>query len=240
MGGVRVTSLRNLLPLAALLLAVLAACAPAAQEGPRVRVEQFTGQVSFYPHEPGASWRFLPDGATLDEPPLTLISQGPTLLAGEPVTGWRLVGRGLDEVSYRRYGSDGVHLVRTVRPGAVIDFDPPVQEFPSQAALRVGASWEGTTTASVTFPEAREENRRSTLQVRYRYDIVDRRPTRVPAGEFDIYVINFESETTDDEGTVVERISQTGWFEPYVGWVRHPIDHYLVGTNFAIPSDRNE
>jgi len=53
-------------------------------------------------------------------------------------------------------------------------------------------------------------------------------------------VINFESVTTDDEGTVVERIAQTGWFTPYIGWVRHPIDHYLIDTNFVLGANGNE
>ena len=219
------------LPLLILVL-VLAACVPATEDGPRVIVEQLTDPVSFYPMETGATWQYLPDSALLDEPRVVRVVQGPTVLAGQLVTGWRLVGRGIDEQNFRTYGSDGVFLRRTTKPGSVIDFSPAVMEFPPQSQLEVGASWSGTTTATVLYPEARPEHREAKLNIRYEYNVVDQRTATVPAGEFEIFVIDFHSVTIDEEGTVLEELDQTTWFVPFVGQVRTENGFYLVETNF--------
>ncbi|MEX2535745.1 MAG: hypothetical protein WD273_09115 [Trueperaceae bacterium] len=220
-----------------LLTLILAACAPSTDEGPRVTVDQLTEAVSFYPQETGAAWQYLPDSARLNEARLVRFVAGPTILAGELVTGSRLVGRGIDEENFRTYGPDGVHLVRTTKPGSIIDFSPPVQEFPAQSQLAMGASWGGETSATVRYPEARAENRETSLDIRYSYTVVDRRSARVPAGEFDIFVIDFHSVTVDDEGNQLEELTQTTWFVPYVGEVRTENGYFLVETNFIGPEE---
>ena len=215
-----------------LIALLLASCVPAAEDGPRVIVEQLTEPVSFYPMQTGAAWQYLPDTARLDERRLLKVVQGPTVLNGQLVTGWRLVGRGIDEQNFRTYGNDGVFLWRTTKPGSIIDFDPAVQQFPPQSQLAVGATWGGHTTATVTYPEALPEHRQASLDIRYEYTVVDKRTATVPAGEFEIYVIDFNSMTVDEEGNVLEELSQTSWFVPYVGQVRTENGHYLVETNF--------
>jgi hypothetical protein len=214
---------------------LLAACAPMAEEGPRVTVEQLSGPVSFYPQEVGATWQYLPDNARLNETRVFQRIDGPTILEGEVVTGWRLVGRGIDERNFRSYRPDGVYLLRTTKPGSIIDFRPPVREFPPGGSLRVGATWGGETTATVTYPDARPEHRSASLDIRYGYTIVDQRTARVPAGEFTFYVIDFESVTIDSEGRTTEELSQTTWFAPYVGEVRTESGYFLVETNFELP-----
>jgi hypothetical protein len=215
---------------------LLAACAPVAEDGPRVTVEQLSDPVSFYPQEVGATWQYLPDSARLNESRIFQRVDGPTILEGEVVTGWRTVGRGIDERNFRTYGPEGVFLRRTTKPGSIIDFRPPVREFPASGALRVGANWGGETTAIVTYPEARPEHRTASLDIRYGYTVVDRRTARVPAGEFTFYVIDFESVTVDSEGRTNEELSQTTWFAPYVGEIRTESGYFLVETNFELPA----
>ena len=218
-----------------LLAGLLAACAPSASDGPRVTVEQLAQPISFYPRETGATWQYLPDGATLDEDPLFSRVEGPIVLNGEIVTAWRLVGRGIDEQDFRRFDPTGVYLLRTNKPGSSIDFDPPIRELPAQEELRVGARWGGETSALVRFPGAhRPEDREQTFDIDYSYTVVDERYTNVPAGQFRVFVINFQSRWVDEEGDVLEELSQTSWFAPHIGQVRTVGGYYLVDANFDL------
>jgi hypothetical protein len=225
---------RMLMRIAPLLLlaVIIAACAPVTGEGPRVVVEQLSEPVTFYPHETGAVWQYLPDSARLNEPRIVKLVQGPTVLDGQLVTGWRLVGRGIDEENFRTYGSDGVFLWRTTKPGSIIEFDPPIQEYPARSELEEGATWGGETTATVRYPAAQPENREASLDIRYSYTVVDQRAATVPAGEFEIFVIDFRSVTVDEEGQVLQELAQTHWFVPFVGKVRNENGYFLVETNF--------
>ncbi|MDQ3399145.1 MAG: hypothetical protein M3511_15555, partial [Deinococcota bacterium] len=117
-------------------------------------------------------------------------------------------------------------------PGALIDYDPPLHELPAEAALRVGASWGGVTTAQLFFPQAREENQRAEVRLDYRYTVVDRRNVSVAAGDFDVFVINLEGRRFDDEGLPRETLRQELWFAPYIGEVRTRTGFFLVAANF--------
>lgn len=221
----------RLAPLLVAAVALLAGCAPTA-EAPRAQVEQLSQAVSYYPQETGATWNYLPENAKLDEPPVYRRVDGPTILGGEVVTVTRLVGRGLDEHDYRRYTPEGVFLERRTKPGTIIDFEPAIQEFPPAGQLRVGASWGGTTRAEIHFPQARPENQRASLDITYRYEVVDRRPVSVPAGTFEVFVINLVTEAVGDDGNVADHLTQATWFVPYVGEVRTEGGLYLVEMNF--------
>ena len=211
---------------------LLAACAPSA-EPERVKVEQLSGPVSFYPHETGAVWQYLPDGDPLNATRLFQKVDGPTLVQGELWTAWRTVGRGLDITAFRQYRDDGVYLLRELRPGTQITFNPPLQELPAPSALRVGASWGGKTTASLYFPQATADDQNASLSVEYSYTVVDKRNVTVAAGTLDVFVLNFESSTRDAEGKPLETLSQELWFAPFVGEVRTELGYFLVETNFA-------
>ena len=50
------------------LIGLLSACAPGAEEG-RVEIAQLAGEPSFYPHETGATWTYLPAGSQLSAIP---------------------------------------------------------------------------------------------------------------------------------------------------------------------------
>lgn len=213
----------------------LAACAPSAQEQ-RTEVQQLAAAVSFYPQEAGATWEYLPAGAALNEPRLVQTVEGPTVVGGELWIVTREAGLGLDNRWYRQYRPQGVFLQREVRPGQQIVYDPPVQEYPAEAELRVGATWGGDTSVTVLYPEAsKPEEQRQTYQVEYRYTVVDRRPVTVEAGTYTVFVIDFEARFLDDERNVIETQKLTTWFAPHLGEVRNEHDLYLVATNVPTP-----
>ena len=209
--------------------ALLAACAPSTEA--EVEVQQLSEPVSFYPHEAGATWQYLPSGAGVNDAQVTQVVEGPTVLAGELWTVTHLEGFGLDNRWYRKYEPDGVFLLKEERPGQEVAYNPPLQEFPASDTLRVGATWGGDTTATVLYPNAKAENRRVEQAVEYRYTVVDRRPVEVGAGNFEVFVIDFEARALDDERNVTETFRQTTWFTPFVGEVKTEDDFYLMRTN---------
>lgn len=214
-------------PLTLLLLLVLAACTPTAEEG-RVAVEQLTEPISFYPFQAGARWEYLPDRARLSDPVTVVQVEGPTVLDNEVWVAWHVRGRGLDQMSYRQARPDGVFLVREERLGTVFTFDPPLQEFPPQSQLRTGATWSGQTTVHLS---ADEGNQQRDLPFDYVYTVVDERTVTVPAGEFEVFVIDFTTRTFDEEGNIVDQLTQQTWFTPYVGEVRTRNGQVLVASN---------
>ena len=211
---------------------LLAACAPGTEEeGPSAQAgSQVVGPLQYVPIATGARWSYLPDGAQLSEPLVVTTVLGPTVLDGQVRTAWRTVGRGLDVRFFRQHGPEGTFLVREERPGTIIEFDPPIRELPGEP-LRVGQSWSGETTATVTFPDADAEHRTQRLGLDWVSTVVDRRPVNVPAGPVEVFVLNFTSRSVDEEGNVVEELTQETWFSPYLGQVRTENGFYLVESN---------
>lgn len=209
------------------LLLILAACAPTA-EGPRVDVEQLSEPISYYPFQTGARWEYLPDGARLSDPSTVVRVEGPTVVSNSVWVAWHARGRGLDQTSYRDNRPEGVFLLREERLGTTFTFDPPLQEYPPAAQMRVGANWSGSTSVHLSADGGRQQR---TMQVDYVYTVVDRRPVTTPAGQFDVFVIDFTSRTFDDEGNITEELTQQTWFSPYLGEVRTRNGHLLVNSN---------
>lgn len=222
--GARRHWLKLLVPV---LLLALAACAPSA-EAPRVDVEQLSEPISYYPFQTGARWEYLPDGARLSDPSTVVRIEGPTVVSGAVWVAWHARGRGLDQMSYRDNRPSGVFLLREERLGTTFTFDPPLQEYPPAAQLRVGANWSGSTSVHLSADGGRQQR---TLVVDYVYTVVDKRPVTTPAGQFEVFVIDFTSRTFDDEGTITEELTQQTWFAPYVGEVRTRNGHLLVNSN---------
>ena len=210
-------------------LALLAACAPAAEDQAEL-VETPTGPLAYHPTPTGAVWSYLPERATLSESRLNTRIEGPTVLDGQVRVSWRTAGRGLEIRHFREHRSDGTYLFRTERPGTILTYDPPIHEMPDRE-LRVGDRWDGATTVTTRFPEARPENREQVLDVDYVTTVVDRRSVTVPAGTFEVFVLNFTSRTLDDSGEVIEEFTQERWFAPYLGIVRNEQGHLLVDSN---------
>lgn len=215
-----------------LVVLVLAACAPTAADPGRVEIVQLATTPSFYPQETGAQWSYLRDGARLDDPRYVERIAGPTVLDGDVWIEFELLGGGQDVSHYRQFRPDGVFLRRQTRPGGSFTFDPPIREMPAPGDLRVGAIWSGSTTAAGVFPSAPVDRRRFTQAIDYVYTVVDRRDVTVGERVFDVWVIDRTTRTYDESGAVAEELTQTQWFAPGVGKVRHENGWFLIDTNF--------
>lgn len=214
----------SLLPL---LVLTLAACAPTA-DAPRVDVQQLTEPITFYPFQAGARWEYLPDGARLSDPSTLVQVDGPTVVGGQVWVAWHTRGRGLDQMSYRESRPTGVFLLREERLGTTFTFDPPLQEYPPSAQLRVGASWSGSSTVHLSADGGKQQ---LVQPISYVYTVVDQRTVSVPAGQFEVYVIDFTSRTFDQMGGVTDELTQQTWFAPNIGEVRTRNGHLLVRSN---------
>lgn len=232
---------RFVLALPALALLLLAACAPSS--APEVKIQQLTKPLSYYPHQTGAHWEYLPDGAKIDDPRVTDDIEGPTVVNGQVWIAWHLKGRGLDVTWYRQYRPDGVYLGRENKLGTVIDFDPAMKEFPKEGTLRVGSTWAGDTTVTVKATQSADQSQgkpeSKTLQVHYVYTVVDKRQVNLAAGSFEVFVVSFTTRTMDGNGNVANELTQQYWFSPYVGVIRDERGNVLVASNvLAAPSDK--
>ena len=222
------TTRRLALALTLTLTTVLGACAPSANAPvPRASGSLTPDAPSFYPHETGLTWTYLEEGETVITPAYTLSVLGPSVLQGERVILTRMRGRTVDTTYYKQHTSEGVFLHREDRPGATITYDPPLQEFPAPAALKPGASWSGSTTATVTYDKASDTPTSSTLD--YTFTVLEQREANVPAGTFPAYTIEFAAEQLDGER--VESTRQHQWFTPYWGDVRTRSELLLTGGN---------
>ena len=213
-----------------LLVALAVACAPRA-ESPRLEVQQLTEPVSYYPRETGARWAYVRDGAALDGIRYVETVEGPAVIDGDVWIAFRLVGGGQDVTHYRQYRDDGVYLRRQTRPGAIIDFDPPIREYPAQDEMRVGLTWRAETVADQRYPSAAPGLRRITVPVEYAYTVIDRRPVTVAEVSYEVYVIDRTVRQYDEDGGVADELSRTMWFAPFIGTVRHENGWFLVETN---------
>ncbi len=228
-----------LVPLALLLL--LAACAPSSEK--QVTVQQLTKPISYYPHQTGAHWEYLPDGAKLTDPRLTVDVEGPTVLDGQVWIARHTQGRGLDVTRYRQYKSDGVYLGRENKLGTVINFDPPIREFPAEGKLRVGATWAGDTKVNVMATEGNNsgsgKQANKTLDVHYVYTVVDKRQVALAAGTFEVYVVSFTTRTLDENAQVTSTLTQQFWFTPNIGEVRDENGNVLIASNVLVSKPKD-
>ncbi|HHO54867.1 MAG TPA: hypothetical protein ENK21_00600 [Trueperaceae bacterium] len=213
-----------------LLAVLLAACTPT-ETTEKVKVVQLTDSVSYYPHEVGANWKYLVNGATVSDKPVISSVLGPTVVDGDIWIATDLVGQGIQNTWYRQYRANGVYLLKEERPGQVVNYNPPVQEFPAENSLRVGATWGGNTTVDIFWPDAKPENQHKIVSIRYDYTVVDKRTVTVPAGKFEAFVLNFVSTVADNLNLTNPQVKQETWFVPYVGEIRTENNFYLVDTN---------
>ncbi len=221
---------RTTLLITLLLVAFTAACVPSV-EAPRVEVQQLTEPVSFYPRETGARWTYVADGASLAGIRYVETIEGPSVIDGDVWIAFRLVGGGQDVTHYRQFRDDGVYLRRQVRPGAVIDFDPPIREYPAQDELRVGLTWRAETVADQRYPSAAPGLRHMRLDVEYVYTVIDFRPVTVAGESYEVYVIDRTVRQYDEDGGIQDELSRILWFAPRIGIVRHENGWFLVDTN---------
>jgi hypothetical protein len=198
-----------------LALLVLAACAPRPTE-PQTNTPLIQGAVGFYPSQPGLDWVYLPPRASIGDPPVRLSVIGPTTFEGQPVIRYRLSGRGLERSYYRQVDASGVRLL------GIEDFDrlqvarytPPIQEYPPQASLAVGARWGGQTREVIELRSNNQVTRVSDRMLEYTYSVLGKSNVTVPAGSFEVFRIGLEFR---DPRNPALRENFELWFFPGVG-----------------------
>lgn len=227
------------------LLLVLAGCVPSSSTE-RARVESALEAVSYYPAETGATWEYLPSGARLNEPPVEITVDGPTIVDDTVATSWSTFGRGRIATHFRIHTGGEQRLWREYRPGVIIDFDPPLLEFPA-GELTSDQSWSGETTVRV-YEDRLSETASSivgkpvlqTYTVSYKTTVVETRTVTVPFGEVEVFVLNHVAEHVNEAGEVIDRISSLTWFGPYLGEVRSDSGLLLTHTNVPAPQVKRE
>ena len=215
-----------------LLAAFLSGCIPA-EKSEKVKAVQNVNEVSYYPHEVGASWEYLEDGAPLDSTPVVATVIGPTVANSEIWIATHLLGQGLDVTWFRQYRDDGVYLLKEERPGQVFTYDPPLKELPAVGSLRLGAVWDGDIEVEIYFPDAKPEPKTITRKLHYSYTVVDERTVTLATGETKIFVINFIASEINNLNTNYDLVKQETWFSPYLGEVKTEDGFILVKTNLV-------
>jgi hypothetical protein len=221
---------RIALALAALALLFLAACAPSTSQK-QVKIQQLTKPLSYYPHQTGAHWEYLPDGAKLGDPRVTDDVEGPSVVNGQVWIASHTQGRGLDVTWYRQYRADGVYLGQENKLGTIINFDPPMQEWPAENTLRVGKTWDGDTSVDVQATGSGNSKESKKLSVHYVYTVVDKRQVTLAAGTFQVFVVSLTTRTMDANANVTSHLTQQFWFTPYIGIIRDENGNVLIASN---------
>lgn len=219
---------RVALALAGGLALLLAGCAPSAAD--TVAVQQTPNTVAYYPHQAGVARTYLPQGAAVDAPNVTITELGPTSLNDQLLFAERRYGRGDDTTIYRAFTAQGVFITQEDRPAYTLTYDPPLQQFPSPDTLQVGASWGGTTTATFSFSASAQ--RSSSTTIHYHYLVVQRRKVTVNHATLDVFVID---RSATDPQHPKDSVHQELWFAPHLGLVKTPEDLYLIHSNIPLP-----
>lgn len=221
--------MRSVLLASLLAVLVLSSCAPAAGSDERVEVQQLSEPITYYPFQTGAAWQYLRDGDRLSDPRSTTVVDGPTIVDSEIWTSFTKTRPGYQERGFRRVTSQGVFLHSRVVLGlTTVKYDPPLQEFPAEGTLRVGAQWSGETTVTMTNTGRPE---RQTLNVQYVYTVVDQRTVNTPAGAIQVFVIDLTSRNLSPEGELLDEENSQFWFTPFIGEVRTNQGWVLVDSN---------
>lgn len=202
----------------------LAACAPVAQAPERATAQTPLAAASFYPHETGLAWEYLPAGEALTRPRYRLSVQGSAEFAGQRAVAYRMEGRGSDQSWFRQVGEHGVRLLGFTKPGLVVTLNPPMQELPPAGAWRAGLSWDGESELQVI--QGREVVQRG--RVSWRFVVLEQRSVSVPDGTHNVWVVS--RQLRDDVGGLFP-LSEQLWFAPHVGEVRTPEGLLLVARN---------
>ena len=221
-----------------LFLFIFVGCAPSLQQSERRAASRSTPEyVSYFPAETGATWEYLPSGARLSEPPVTVTIDGPTIVDETVATAWTTFGRGRVATHFRIHEGGAQYLWREYRPGVIIEFDPPLREF-AAGTLTASSAWSGETTVRVYADHMNETGGTTvgkellqTYTVQYETSVVETRRVNVPFGGVDVFVLSHVAEHQNDAGEILDRVSKLTWFSPHLGEVRSGDGLLLTSTN---------
>jgi hypothetical protein len=214
-------------PVLALPLVLLAACAPTVNTpaAPRVEGAVVGAKAGFYPSAPSLRWTYLPEGDQADRPAFEVKVVGPSVYQGKTVTQIAFLGRAQSFNNYRDYRPDGVYLLARVAPQAVsYSYDPPIREYPSEAELKVGATWSGESKVTVTAANGTQSRAGG---INYTYRVLSRDQYTVAGTSYDTFLINLETKYSTGETT-----NQSIRFAPFIGEVRTQDGLLLVSRSF--------
>jgi hypothetical protein len=211
-----------------MLLLLLAACAPRATE-PQTHTAIIQGPVGFYPSQPGLDWIYQPQRASLADPPFRLSIIGPTSFAGQPAIRFRFSGRGQERNFFRQVGPTGVRLLgfEEVISNSTVRFNPPLQEYPAENTLVLGARWGGVSRLESQIVVNNQVTQTAAISLEYTYQVVGKTNVTVGAGAFEAWRITLQIKPAQGD---VENFEI--WFVPGVGEVRTREGLLLVDRNF--------
>ncbi|WP_245528314.1 hypothetical protein [Deinococcus maricopensis] len=207
-------------------VALLAACAPAAQQTQSpVSVATTVSGVSFYPAQTGLTWQYTPEGEPQGQAPYVLRVTGPTLFLNQPVTAYQLTGRGADQTWYRQVSDAGVKLLGFTKPGLTVTLNPAWTEAPAANTWRAGLTWSGRSQVQVVQGDKVVQEGAAD----YTYTVLEQRNVIVNGQPYQVWVVN--RQIKGDLGALFPA-SQDYWFAPRVGDIRTPEALLLTARNF--------
>jgi hypothetical protein len=219
-------TLLQLLILSAVLFACVPTQEPAKPPKPPVESGVIGGETSFYPSAAGLTWQYIKESNSADAPKYRLEVLGPSLFHGHTLTAMHFVGNASDQTYFREFSSGGVKLYGfSISQTGDVTFDPPIQEYPAQGELKVGARWGGETT--VTAPNLADPSKPESYKISYTYSVLARQQFKVADQVYDTFRIAYEVIAGPNQ-----RTTQTIHFTPSVGEVRTKEGLLMLGKNF--------
>ena len=213
------------------MLFLLAACVPqsTAQKPPLVE-----GPVSFYPAQPGVEWTYLTQLSSPGDPPYRITILGGGSFGGQPAIRYRFFGWGQDRIYYRQISVSGVRLFgyEEVVTNGFVSYDPPIQEYPAEGALSIGARWGGATRQKTEIRADGKVYPGNGTNFEYTYTVLGKSTVNVPAGTFEVFRIRLELRGAQDA-----RVTYEIWFAPKVGEIYNSA--VAEGQGGILLSDRN-
>lgn len=211
------------------LILLLGACVPQNTSQNPQKPPLVEGPVSFYPAQPGLDWTYLPQRATPVDPTYRVSILGSWNFNGQVGIRYRFSGRGQERYYYRQVGSGGVLLLgfEEAITNTAVRFNPPMQEYPPEASLAVGARWGGATRVVTDLTVDNKTSRISEASLEYSYSVIGKSVVNVAAGTFEVFRILLELRSGQNAKEEYEI-----WFTPRVGEVKTREGLQLVERNF--------
>ncbi|MDX2005357.1 MAG: hypothetical protein SFU83_08785 [Meiothermus sp.] len=218
------------------LVALLGACVPqnTPPPNPNVPSTRIETTGSFYPLQTSFEWIYLPDRAGATDPSYRLTILGQGSFNNQVVTRYRFFGRGQDRIYYRQVDASGVRMLgfEEVVTETVTRFDPPIQEYPAQANLIVGARWGGISRFTTDLRAGGRTTRFAEGQFEYTYTVLGRANVSVQNNTYQVFRIGLERKTPASGPNPAQTDTAEIWFVPNVGEVRTQEGLQLLDRNF--------
>ena len=147
------------------------------------------------------------------------------MFGGKTLAGFSFTGRTQNYLYYREIGPGGVRLHGFTSPGVItVTYDPPLQEYPPEASLKVGATWGGQSKVTTTPVQGKPEE----VTLVYAYRVLEERDYRVGSTVYPkALLINLEQRLSNGD-----TVNQAIRFLPKIGEVRTREGLALIARSF--------